>query len=316
MNKILCLIDWSYFCYFTIFGAVKKFQQKCPDEASIMIKKPEETPQDNLPNLLISDDFRRELKKSFISRCEIVDWILRENLVDVIDLAEKVDYIAVMDDSLVNSFRKTLYPEYKATRRLVKKSYDVGVLKDYINDVICPELVEKGKFIFKKLKVHGAEGDDVAACLIKNLHDKYLDIVLLASDHDFLQLSGKVRQYDLSGNEIKDKIKVKKEDVYLSGKMSLLVKILSGDSSDNIPPIMERVGKVRAWNLAKDKDSLKRLLVENQTAAKQFALNRSIIDFSRIPKDLEDRIMEEARPLLEDNEPSPRDKIAEVLFEL
>jgi 5'-3' exonuclease len=199
---------------------------------------------------------------------------------------------------------------------LIKKSYDINALKNYIDDVLCPELVEKGKFVYKKLKVRGAEGDDVIACLVNNFENDYVEKVLLASDHDFLQLGDKVRQFDLTGKEIQERIKVKKEEIILDAKTALKVKILSGDNSDNIPAIMERVGKVKAYKLATNENVLKKLLLENQDAAKQYALNEKIIDFSKIPKELEEKIVETARPILkkEDNERSLNDKMMDSVF--
>lgn len=301
-NSILTVIDGSYFLYYVIFGAVRKYEELYRLEAKTMIKSAEETDQSNLPDLLVSDAFRSVLKKNLIERCETVDWILKQNFQDEIDLAEHIDILFVQDDSASKSFRKSIFPEYKAQRKLVKKSYDLFKIKQYIMDVLFPELNIVKQFNYHTVFVNGAEGDDIVACTMKNFND-YMLKVLIASDHDFQQIEG-IHQFDLRGSEIKTKIKIKKEDVFLNPNEALLLKILTGDGSDNIPSICERMGNVTAYKYIQNKDQLKQLLIENQDAAKQFKVNKSIIDFNQIPNDLSKHIIEEVGKILSniDNE--------------
>jgi len=51
-----------------------------------------------------------------------------------------------MDDRLKNNFRLGLYPTYKGQRRLVKRSYDVYAIKDYVINVIFKELDIENKY--------------------------------------------------------------------------------------------------------------------------------------------------------------------------
>lgn len=289
-NKILVLIDYSYFQYYTIFSAVNRFMKVAKLEAKSLIKPPEETDQSNLPNLLVSDAFKKELKKAFISKCELIDYIIGKNFLDEIHDADDVEVIAVQDDYLSKSFRKKIFPEYKSQRKLIKKSYNISAIQEYVQNIIIPDLKKSGKLNYKLLKVDNAEGDDVIACILKNFNDFKLR-VLIASDHDFLQLTN-VRQFDLTGKEIKSVIKIKNEEIEVDSKISLLMKIICGDKSDNIPAVAERIGKVKAYKLANSTEDLKKLLVENQDAAKQFLLNKKIIDFNEIPKELTEKILE------------------------
>lgn len=287
-NRILVLIDGSYFMYYTIFGAVNTYQTKCKLEANMLIKSPEETDQTNLPDLLVSSEFKKYLKRSIVNRCEVVNWILKENFQDQLDMADAIDIIFALDDTASKSFRKQIFPEYKAQRKLTKKSYDIFKIKNYIVDVIFPELNISNKFNYNLAFVDGAEGDDVIACTLNN-HQEYMLRVLFASDKDFQQLEN-VHQYDLRGSEVKTKISYKKEEIVLSPKEALLLKILTGDSSDNIPAIASRMGNVSAYKLINDKEKLKLTLIENQDAAKQFATNKKIIDFNLIPEELKNKI--------------------------
>jgi len=62
-----------------------------------------------------------------------------------------------------------------------------------------------------------------------NFKDMYKTVLLISSDHDYLQLDG-VHQFDMSGKEIKRTLG--NEDV--TADEFLLGKILMGDKSDNI----------------------------------------------------------------------------------
>lgn len=312
--KILVLIDYSYFQYYTIFSAFNKWSKSSKFEAESMVKPAEETDQSNLPNLLVSDTFKRELKRAFIKRCEVVDYILRRNFENDIDIVDDIDIVAVQDDSLDDSFRKEIFPEYKAQRKLVKKSYNVNAIKNYIQNVLLPDLIKNGKFSYKLIKVPGAEGDDVIATILKKCSSDYYLKILIASDHDFLQLKN-VKQFDLAGREIKAILKTKKEEIELDSKMVLLTKIIQGDLADNIPAITEKIGKVKAYKLAKNPEQLRTLLKENQDAAKQFALNKKIIDFNEIPECLTNLIVEQSKKMFSECKKEYSEEDARNVFE-
>ena len=72
-NNILIICDFSYWTYYTLFGAVAKFQKKYPQEAAYWIKPAEEVDQQNLPNLLNCDNFKKVLKRYVMKRLETID---------------------------------------------------------------------------------------------------------------------------------------------------------------------------------------------------------------------------------------------------
>ena len=65
-----------------------------------------------------------------------------------------------------------------------------------------------------------------------------------------------------------------------------------GDKSDNIQQVFTKCGPKTALKLVKDKDELRKRLNESQDASKQFLLNKKIISFKEIPKELTDAIIE------------------------
>ena len=297
-DRFLEVVDGSYFSYFVLFGAVSEFQKRMPDVAATWIKPPEEVDQAHLPDLLNCEEFKKILKQFTMKRLETVDWIAKENFQDEIDMASGVDIIFAMDDRVSYSFRKKLYPEYKAQRALVKRSFQLQPIKDYITNVLFKELEVEEKHGYRLVKVEGAEGDDVIATTLMNFKDKYLAAMLVASDHDFLQIDG-VREFDLFGREAKRDLGGEE----VSADDYLLGKILMGDKSDNIKQVFPKCGPKTALKWTKDKSALKTTLKESQDASSRYLLNKKIISFKEIPSELTEAILEKVNAALYTSEP-------------
>ena len=296
-RKFLCLADNSYVQYFCIFGSVSEFQKSCPDEAALWIKPVEECDQENLPNILNCQTYRRILKNYVMKRLDTIDGIVKANFQDEIDSCDGLDIVFACDDSLKRNFRLDLYPQYKANRLTVKRQFQLAPIKDHIRNVLYKELgLEDLGYRF--ITVEGAEGDDVIATALIRLKDEYAGTGLIASDHDFLQING-VREFDLFGKEAKRTL----GDEEVSARDFLLGKILMGDRSDNIKQVFSRCGPKTALSLTKDKENLKKMLTEDKDAAERFALNKKIISFGEIPKELSDTVFRKLNEALYENEP-------------
>lgn len=279
-------IDGSYYQYCVLFAAVKTFADKHPDDAAYWIKPVEDCDQSNLPNLLDCDNFKKMLKQQVMWKLESIDNIAKDNFQQEINDAEAIDIVFAMDDKLSQSFRKNLYPEYKAHRALVKRQFQIQPIKDYIVDVIFKELDVEHEYGYHLVKVDGAEGDDVIATTLMKLDGNYIGKLLIASDHDFLQIDG-LREFDLFGKEAKRDLggeEVTAHD-YLVGK------ILMGDRSDNIKQVFTRCGPKTALKWTKDKELLKKTLKEDHSLAERYLLNKKMMSFDDIPSDLSKRIV-------------------------
>lgn len=296
-NKFLIVVDGSYFMYYTLFGSVYDFERKHPDEASHWIKPADETDQQNLPNIINSSIYKKILKKFVMKRLESVDMIVKQNFQNDLDFADRVDIVFAQDDRVKYSFRTQLYPEYKAQRAVAKKQFQIQPIKDYIVDVIFKELNVSEKYGYHLIKVEGAEGDDVIATTLTQFKDKYVNRCLIASDHDFLQLDG-VKQFDLFGKEVKRDLGGEE----VSPAQYLLGKILMGDKSDNIKQVFAKCGPKTALKLVKNEDVLKKMLDESQESSTRYLLNKKIISFSEIPKELTSRIVEKVNQELYQDE--------------
>ena len=295
-KKFLVVIDGSYFEYVNLFASVKTFTEKYPEDASYWIKPVDECDQKNLPNILNCDTYKKCLKQQVMWKLESVEDVVKSNFQAEVDECDEIDIVFAMDDKLSHSFRKTLYPEYKAHRALVKRQFQLQPIKDYIVDVIFKELDVEHEHGYHLVKVEGAEGDDVIATTIMRLRDNYVGMALIASDHDFLQIDG-LREFDLFGKEAKRDL----GGEIVSAKDYLVGKILMGDRSDNIQQVFLRCGPKTALKWTKDKDALKKTLKEDHSLAARYLLNKKMIDFNSIPQELSDKILESVNASLYKN---------------
>lgn len=186
IDKFLIVVDGSYYSYCCLFASVKTFTENYPEDATYWIKPVDECDQKNLPNILNCDNYKKCLKQQVMWKLENIDSIAKSNFQAEIDCCSAIDVVFAMDDKLSNSFRKELYPEYKAHRALVKRQFQLQPIKDYIVDVIFKELDIEHERGYHLVKVNGAEGDDVIATTLMKLKDNYVGMMLIASDHDFL----------------------------------------------------------------------------------------------------------------------------------
>lgn len=271
--------------YFCIFGSVNDFEKNHPAQAAEWLKPPEEVDQDNLPDLLVCPEYRRTLRSYVMNKLQALEGIARTNFGDEIDSCDQIDVVFACDDKLKRNFRLDLYPQYKANRLTVKRSYRLDTIKDYIRNVLFKELRLEEDHGYRFVQVEGAEGDDVIATLMTHFAKDYAGSILISSDRDFLQLEN-VREFDLFGKEAKRKL----GDEEVSVEDFLLGKILMGDKSDNISQVLLRCGPKTALSLVKNRDELKKRLVESADAAAKYELNKKIIAFSEIPPELTERI--------------------------
>lgn len=285
-SNILVVVDFSAWLYVTVFNAFNSWSKKYKAEFNSMVKSPEETDQENVPNLLVSESFKKELKNSTMKKLQTIDWILKRNCQDVVDLADEIVVVFAEDDFVSNNFRRNLFPEYKTNRHLNNQSWNFGKARDWVVNSILPDLNRKNEYI--RIGVPNAEADDIIAVIMQDDSKKWLAKILISSDHDFCQIDG-IRQFNMFGDEVVPWVD-KKKDIRMTPEEVKIVKSLAGDTADNIPQVLPRMGVKTAWKLSKDREKLKKILVENKTAAMQYLLNRKLVDFDNIPQELQDSI--------------------------
>lgn len=288
-QKILVAVDASNFEYVCIFAAASKWERTYPDEAAATL--PEnvwKADQDDLPELLNIDSFRRTLKFTVQDKLEKIREIITQNHMDEVDMAKDMDVFFAVDGDLSKNFRKQLYPAYKAQRANQRQRFSLKNMRPYIQDVLFKELGLESVFGYKIVSAEGCESDDVIATLMTQ-YPGYMKRILFSSDHDFLQLKDVV-QYDCWGKKLERTIKDVTEGEVTRSEF-LKWKIIRGDISDNIKNVFPKYGDKKSWDLVQDEPRLKQMLRESNDAMERFKLNSILIDFRRIPKEYTERMM-------------------------
>lgn len=144
----------------------------------------------------------------------------------------------------------------------------------------------KAQYGFVNIEYDRLEADDVISLSLKELFklQKTSDIVVLTNDNDYLQMrmADGVRLINAQMKDIAERSSVG------NAEQDLLIKILMGDPSDNIPSVAPKIGPATAKKLAAEG----RDHVENWARTKgyfeRYKENERLISFDCIPKDLVD----------------------------
>lgn len=173
----------------------------------------------------------------------------------------KPQYIAIVYDTKTPSFRKDLYPEYKANRGAMPEDLEpqIPYIKKFVSALGLPGFERPG-----------FEADDVIATLAHEAAEKKheAEVCIVTSDKDLMQLvqegvflydTMKQKRTDTAG--VVEKLGVKPEQVpdYLG---------LVGDSSDNIPGVAG-VGPKTASEILQQFGSMEALYADLESVKKE-----------------------------------------------
>ena len=199
---------------------------------------------------------------------------------------EKYGKIVICCDS--RSWRKDVYPEYKANRKTgrEKDKHDWAAIFDLIESTLN-DLREN--FPYPVIKIEKAEADDIIGALTVHKSIPLIgeDVVIISADKDFIQLQrhGHVIQWSpLFNKMVKDPDPVK----------YLFEHLLKGDTGDGVPNVLSPdnvlVDHIRQSPMTKkkmaewwdSKDKLKEVMP--QGVFRNYIRNREMIDLDRTPE--------------------------------
>jgi len=207
-------------------------------------------------------------------------------------------------------WRKEVFPFYKAGRKKTREKSDLDW--HLIFDMLSKFKEElKTNFPYKVIDVEGAEADDIIGTLVPRFapHQK---ILILSSDGDFLQLQqygANVKQYNPSQKKY-----VKSDNPILD----LKEKVIRGDKGDGIPNMFSPsdcfVRDLRQKPITQK--VMEKYLNENvedysETDKANYARNRTLIDLTMIPKDVQERIIN----TYDEIKPAPKSKLINYFME-
>jgi hypothetical protein len=197
-----------------------------------------------------------------------------------------------------NNWRKTAFPQYKASRKKTQKesTFDWGKAFTILNK-IREEITEN--FPYTVIRVDGCEADDVIGTLVGMNPDHNNDFnpqkyMIVSSDRDFLQLQKfkNVRQFSPL---------LKKELSVDNPRVWLQTHIIKGDKGDGVPNILSDdnvfVEGFRQTPITQKKiDNIIEDLEEGELlyAAswyRNYCRNKKLIDLSETPQELKREII-------------------------
>ena len=160
------------------------------------------------------------------------------------------DYLAVVFDAARITFRQTIYPAYKATR----KDTTEALIPQF---PILRQAVEA--FAIAQVEMEGYEADDLLSTYARLARERGFDVTIVSSDKDLMQMVG-------SGVTIFDPMKQRVVDIEqvlekfgVTPDKVVDVQSLAGDSTDNVPGVAG-IGLKTAAQLINEYGSLENLL--------------------------------------------------------
>jgi 5'-3' exonuclease len=267
MDPTFIFVDGSYYNFYRYFALMQWWKNAYPDEPLV-------DPYQN-------EVFVEKFKKTHVENLKQMPKKLK--------IAKDVTPIMIVgkDCKRENIWRNEFFPQYKANRANGQEDGFMG--GPFFKMAYQDNLFEKGgaKAILKHPKL---EADDCIAISVKNLVNRYpkCHIYIITSDRDYLQLNA--HNVDLFNLTYKNIAETKSSTG--DAKDDLEIKIIMGDTSDNIPSVFPKCGPKTALKCIEDPEFFKKKMNDNPEYYKQYKLNQLLVNFNNIPENLVEEFME------------------------
>jgi 5'-3' exonuclease len=186
-----------------------------------------------------------------------------------------------------NIWRTKLFPQYKANRANGQEDGFMG--GQFFKMVYEEDLFIKvgAKCILKHPQL---EADDCIAISVKHVLHLFPEcsVYIITSDKDYLQLAEpRIHLYNLAFKKLTDQ-----KSSTNNAKCDLFCKIITGDTSDNIPSVFPKCGPKTAMKYFENEQLFNIKLNSSVDFQKKYELNKILIDFNNIPQELVSEFME------------------------
>ena len=129
VKKVLLIVDGSFLSFVVNYRAFKYWSDQYQAMDVCTIRPPEETDQDNLPDLVNESKwFKKCLHNAAIDKLNGIANIIENNTGLLYPNSALIDTVIAKDSKLVKSFRYALYPEYKLPRKIQRAKRSLLVL--------------------------------------------------------------------------------------------------------------------------------------------------------------------------------------------
>lgn len=245
-KKNIILIDNSYYIFNRYFATVRWFKQRKEDFEIIHDKIIENK------EFMIAfiKHFETDMKK-IISKFKTI----------------KDNIIFCLDCQRCNIWRNSIYDKYKQSR-IKKDNFNSDIF------TIFEEYLNNNNY--KTCKYDNLEADDIVYLIQKKIKDK-TNIIIITNDNDYLQMySSNIKIFNMQFKDISLRINY-------NPNVELLLKIIIGDKSDNIPKIINGIRKDTALKIALMTDEDRINYLKSINAYDNYNLNKKLIDLNEIP---------------------------------
>jgi 5'-3' exonuclease len=248
-KKNIILIDTSYYIFNRYFATVRWFKQR-KEDFEILHEKIIENKEFMVAFI---KHFETDMKK-IISKFKTV----------------KSNIIFCLDCPRSDIWRNHIYDKYKQTR--VKKNNFNSEIFTIFDDYLTNNN-------YKICKFDNLEADDVVYLIQKKIREKS-NIIIITNDNDYLQMySSNIKIFNMQLKDISLRIN-------FSPNIELLLKIIIGDKSDNIPKIINGIRKDTALKIAQMTEEERVKYLTSINAIDKYSLNKKLIDLNEIPIEL------------------------------
>lgn len=261
------LIDTSYFIFHRFFATHRWYTLRNKDATTDVGSKITENPD-------FMDAFYRHL----------------ENDIKTLKKKYDCDIWLMIDCPRCDIWRMDLYPQYKASRKHAD-TFDGNIFP------LTYKFLEsfKGEYITTSMSHPRLEADDICYICQRAMLEsgRYESVTILANDNDYLQLvCDRVNVVNKEGKHIKER-------GCGTPFVDMMKKILTGDKSDNIPPICRGMGPKTAEKIALMSPDNREAWIRQKgdDAWHNFELNRRLIDFTNIPLEFQAEVVENLKQI-------------------
>jgi 5'-3' exonuclease len=266
MNPTFIFVDGSYYNFYRYFALMQWWKNAYPEE-------PLDDPYQN-------EKFVEKFKKTHVENLQ--------GLAKKLKIPKTVTPIIIVgrDCKRENIWRNEIFPQYKANRANGMEDGFMG--GPFFKMAYDEQLFIKGgaKAILSHPRL---EADDCIALSVKHIANRYpqCHIYIITSDRDYLQLNAhNIDLYNLTFKNIAES-----KSSTGNPEDDLEIKIIMGDTSDNIPSVFPKCGPKTALKCIENPEFFKKKLEEKPEYAAQYELNKKLVNFSCIPENLVEEFM-------------------------
>ena len=266
MNPTFIFVDGSYYNFYRYFALMQWWKNAYPEE-------PLDDPYQN-------EKFVEKFKKTHVENLQ--------GLAKKLKIPKTVTPIIIVgrDCKRENIWRNEIFPQYKANRANGMEDGFMG--GPFFKMAYDEQLFIKGGA--KAILSHPClEADDCIALSVKHIANRYpqCHIYIITSDRDYLQLNAhNIDLYNLTFKNIAES-----KSSTGNPEDDLEIKIIMGDTSDNIPSVFPKCGPKTALKCIENPEFFKKKLEEKPEYAAQYELNKKLVNFSCIPDNLVEEFM-------------------------